>query len=462
MTRREIEDLFKTEDYDKAVLKIKNALKDDSDNGELIYYLFLAENKDYANIDLDNIVNEVNFNRAIELSNRRLRNEFEAEYNFYRDSDPMFRKMFCYASRENKEKFYGMIEEVEEAKMPEDIDTYLDNLDYLVNSRISKTTLECNIVCLNLLYILTKEERILGLINHLLPIAKDMDFRYDEYQVYDDRYDLYNFVGYLSTPIEELEEDKEEELEEIDDDYITDEEIEEGAILSRQKPNDVNITGEFINEDDDDEDNNDTDEDEEEEETDEEKKERQRLIEERRQQLIKKIIEEENKQSSESKKKAPTSAPSYSNKKSKIKPQRKYASGTQKFFMALLILFIWGLLFFIISKAGSNLIRTDGYDWPKILCDVATEESKLFWILVGIRYFFFMILCGICYALMYAVLPITLVFGTWYFGMNLLYANRVSDFEDRRDWTFMGWKFEQYLLFFMAVPSLLNIWFMWW
>ncbi len=207
MTRREIEDLFKTEDYDKAVLKIKNALKDDSDNGELIYYLFLAENKDYANIDLDNIVNEVNFNRAIELSNRRLRNEFEAEYNFYRDSDPQIRKLFCYASRGNIDKVLKLFDKINDVKLPENIDEYIDNLDYIVTLKTNRNALKLNILSVNLLYILVKDGRLLKIINNLLNIIKQMDFKYNRFVVFSDKSELkeYIFDDYESSDVDEIQ-----------------------------------------------------------------------------------------------------------------------------------------------------------------------------------------------------------------------------------------------------------------
>ncbi len=194
MTRKDVEELFKNEEYDKATIMLKKELKDDPENGELLYYLFLAENRDYSNIDLNNIVNEVNFNRALEYSNRRLKNEFEAEYNFYRDCDPEFRRMFCYASRENKEQVLKLYEKVKTAKLPSNLTEYIDNMDYVVTSKITKEALELNILTTNLLYICTKEEKIKPVLKQLVSIMSQIDKRYVEYILFENKRGLKKYV----------------------------------------------------------------------------------------------------------------------------------------------------------------------------------------------------------------------------------------------------------------------------
>jgi hypothetical protein len=194
MTRKDVEELFKNEKYDKATIMLKKELKDDPENGELLYYLFLAENRDYSNIDLNNIVNEVNFNRALEYSNRRLKNEFEAEYNFYRDCDPEFRRMFCYASRENKEQVLKLYEKVKTAKLPSNLTEYIDNMDYVVTSKITKEALELNILTTNLLYICTKEEKIKPVLKQLVSIMSQIDKRYVEYILFENKRGLKKYV----------------------------------------------------------------------------------------------------------------------------------------------------------------------------------------------------------------------------------------------------------------------------
>ncbi len=196
MTREDIEALFKTEEYGKAIVAIKNELKKEPDDGEFIYLLFLAENGDYSNIDLNNIVNEVNFNRALDYSNRRLRNEFEAEYNFYRDSDPLFRKLFCYASRENKKKFLELFNKIDGATLPKEIDDYIDNLDYVIASKTSNISYELNIMALNLLYIFTKEEKLIKEIKFLVKRISPNIKKYDKYMIKNTKKDLIDFLKF--------------------------------------------------------------------------------------------------------------------------------------------------------------------------------------------------------------------------------------------------------------------------
>lgn len=225
MAKKSIEVLFQKEEYDKAITTIKQMLKEDTDNGELIYYLFLAENKDYANIDLNNIVNEVNFNRALDLSNRRLRNEFEAEYNFYRDSDPVFRKMFCYARRENKNKVLELFGKTDyEVKLPNNLDEYFDNMDYVVTSRITKTSLELNLLIVNLLFILTKEKRLIDIIKEIKKILIEIEPRYEEFKIFIDKNKLYDFIfnpqAYEEIELIEIKEEKAKDNIDVNPDII--------------------------------------------------------------------------------------------------------------------------------------------------------------------------------------------------------------------------------------------------
>ncbi len=205
MAKEDILKLFKTEEYGKAIIAIKTELRKDPDDGELIYLLFLAKNGDYSNIDLNNIVNEVDFNKALEISNRRLRNEFEAEYNFYRDSDPVFRKMFCYASRGNKNKVLELYEKVNTATMPTNLTEYIGNMDYVVTSKIAKDALELNLLTTNLLYICTKEEKIIPVLKQLASVMKVIDKRYIEYIPFKSKKGLKEYIFNNTSKEEDVE-----------------------------------------------------------------------------------------------------------------------------------------------------------------------------------------------------------------------------------------------------------------
>ena len=179
MTRKDIELLFKNESYTEAMELLRKALEDDSDNAEWVYYLFLAENGDYSNIDLSDIKCEFDFNRALRLANARLRESFQAEYNFYKAVDPALRKYFSYASRGNIEKFeqllnsygYKKTELIYDSSSTKD---FYSNLDYLVTSRVKKEIVDLNLLALNLLYLATQDKKVLDTYNVLMERAEEI------------------------------------------------------------------------------------------------------------------------------------------------------------------------------------------------------------------------------------------------------------------------------------------------
>lgn len=184
MTRDDILSLFKSEDYEKAVIEIKKGLKEKPDDGELTYYLFLAENRDYANISINDIVGESMFNRAMDLSNRRLKNEFEAEYNFYRDLNEYFRRIFCYANRGNINKFIISLKASNPPYiLPSDIDEFISNLDYVVTSGIAPKIVDMNLISLNMLYIENQSEEVLEVLKQLIEKAKMINSDLSPYEI---------------------------------------------------------------------------------------------------------------------------------------------------------------------------------------------------------------------------------------------------------------------------------------
>ena len=189
MTKQEIEEYFQKELYEEAAKKLRNALQEDSSNAEWFYYLYLAENKDYANIDFDNVHNEMDLNRAMELSNKRLRDFFDSEYSFYKAVDPYLRKFFTYASRENYKSFSSCLDSYS-FKPTKLIHNYTDkndffsNLDYLVTIRIKPEIVYLNLLALNILYIVTKEEDVLSVWNTLKEKAKDANMESSELKLF--------------------------------------------------------------------------------------------------------------------------------------------------------------------------------------------------------------------------------------------------------------------------------------
>ena len=179
MTRKDIELLFKSESYNEAMELLRKELQDDSENAEWFYYLFLAENGDYANINLNDIVCEFDFNRALDFANTRLKNSFTSEYNFYKAVDPTLRKYFAYASRGNVEKFEYLLNNygyyptalIHDGSSTKD---FFSNLDYLVTSRVKPEIVDLNLLAINLLYLATNNNKVLESYNVLKERAEEI------------------------------------------------------------------------------------------------------------------------------------------------------------------------------------------------------------------------------------------------------------------------------------------------
>ncbi len=198
MIKDDILKFFKTEEYDKAVLEIKKVLKENSDNGELFYYLFLAENKDYSNMNINNILSEVNFNKALELSNGKFKSLMETEYRFYKKSDVNLRKLLCDAKREKTNEVLELIKSVNDIKIPTKNDEFLDDLEFIVGESDSLEFLKLNLYVLNLIYALSKEQKLKPVINDILDKIVFFDKRYSNYKIVDNKKDLLLYIDKIN------------------------------------------------------------------------------------------------------------------------------------------------------------------------------------------------------------------------------------------------------------------------
>ena len=81
----ELRALFIVENYEYAIVRCKNLLQIDSNNYELWYDLFLAENDNYIHIDYNNIRDEMAFNKACDLAPQNIKDAYISEYNFYKN-----------------------------------------------------------------------------------------------------------------------------------------------------------------------------------------------------------------------------------------------------------------------------------------------------------------------------------------------------------------------------------------
>ena len=216
MTRKDIELLFKSESYNEAMELLRKELQDDTENAEWYYYLFLAENGDYANINLNDIACEFNLNRALDLANTRLRDSFNAEYNFYKAVDPTLRKYFAYASRDNIDKFEFLLNSYgyyATALIHDESSTkdFFSNLDYLVTSRVKPEIIDLNLLAINILYLATNNNKVLDSYNVLKERAEEIGTTLSKTKLAGSLYELKEYMQALKNNKRITSEDKEEE-----------------------------------------------------------------------------------------------------------------------------------------------------------------------------------------------------------------------------------------------------------
>lgn len=211
---KDIEELFKNELYDKAIIEIKKELRLDSFNAELFYYLFLAENGDYLNINLDDINNEIDLNKAISLANIRLKASFESEYNFYQAVDSTYRKLFIHATRDRMKEFIDLCRSINLSDRinlvndKSDEREFISNLDYIVTSRVNHEVVDMNLIALNLFYLNTRRNEVLKIYDVLKLRAIDMNTPLSKSNFINDYNDLEKSIILLTGQKEELLKDE--------------------------------------------------------------------------------------------------------------------------------------------------------------------------------------------------------------------------------------------------------------
>ena len=170
----EIEESLKNEEYEEALIKTRRALMEDSSNPILFYYLFICANNDYLNIDFNNVSDEINFNRALELSTKRQREVYEAEYRLFKTINPKFRNYFAYAIRDRVNEFYSYIEDYgipKDVSLYDDNDDFFNDLEVYTTGRLMISQVDMNLLAINLLYLSTKRNELLSVYNSLKEIA---------------------------------------------------------------------------------------------------------------------------------------------------------------------------------------------------------------------------------------------------------------------------------------------------
>ena len=186
-----IKELFKTGDYSTAIVVIKKALGEQPMNSQLHYYLFLAENQDFINMDFDNILHYEHYQLAYNLADDKLKLEYKRVICFFKALSKGFRKLFGYAYRErsnlfvyalknfNLEEEYLRLDELEE-------DEFNEYLKKVIELRNTKEDILMNLLSINLLYLSTKNEKLKTIHKELLDKALDFGFSYEGFEFFND------------------------------------------------------------------------------------------------------------------------------------------------------------------------------------------------------------------------------------------------------------------------------------
>lgn len=167
--------LFKENKYKEIEKVIKKEIESNSDSAENYYYLFLASNNDYANIDFDNLSNIIYFNKALELAPRKNRHLFDSEYNMYKNASSIVRKLLCYAFRENIENYSNIVNSDDKNYSINDSESFADDLIYLLFQNDSLTTMVLVYYCINLIYNETQDKTLLKATRYLEKEYKDIN-----------------------------------------------------------------------------------------------------------------------------------------------------------------------------------------------------------------------------------------------------------------------------------------------
>lgn len=137
--------LLKESKYEDIELQIKEEIANGNSTSDDYYYLFLVTNKDYSNMDFDDLSNIAFFNKALELGSRKQIRSYESEFNFYKSLSKKMRELFCYACREKIDDFISALGNIK-------------NDDLIIdqnNSDIFSEDMEHTVIQFNSIYALT-------------------------------------------------------------------------------------------------------------------------------------------------------------------------------------------------------------------------------------------------------------------------------------------------------------------
>lgn len=123
--------------YDELCEFLKSSIENSDYDSDTYYYYFLASNKDYSNMDFDNLSNIIYFNKALETANKKQKLLYSSEFSFYKSAPTKLRiitRLVC--RKEPDEAFIDYLSQLEESDLllndTDDKKELIENLDNIL------------------------------------------------------------------------------------------------------------------------------------------------------------------------------------------------------------------------------------------------------------------------------------------------------------------------------------------
>ena len=161
---KEMNDLLSKGDYQALVLEAKKNLVIEPSNPYLYYYLFLAKNKDYMNMDFISPLEMNSYNQALSFASDSFKGEMYNEFNFFKELSKEFREIFCYAIRNRIDLFTNKVLTFNTNELDTlDISKIAFHLDNLLSLKRSNDVSKMLLYSINLLYIITESNTFIDM-----------------------------------------------------------------------------------------------------------------------------------------------------------------------------------------------------------------------------------------------------------------------------------------------------------
>lgn len=184
-----IKRFFFLQRYNDAQLAIQKELEKNANDPQLLYALFLTYNGNYINIDFNDI-QEINiYYSALDFANKRQKERFESEFYLYKalSVSPNLRKIFRFIEMDNYDAVLSLFELMDDERLIFDncidINEFYNSLDFIVSSNIKAVNVDLYLILVNLLYIKTRDDECLALIENLSRNAVELNSVLKNYSI---------------------------------------------------------------------------------------------------------------------------------------------------------------------------------------------------------------------------------------------------------------------------------------